>query len=77
MLEKAKNLVKEINEVKGACMKLALNEDMFEYMSGEEFEFISKTMKLMDDSLDLVLEQAKLFTEMDEKLDRLIKKLEA
>lgn len=77
LYEKTNKLVEEANELKDFCLRQMLDEDMIELMDGEEFEMFKKTYKLVNDSIDLVLEQAKLFDEMDNKLDKIMKKLEA
>lgn len=77
LYEKANKLVEEANELKDFCLRQMIDPDMIGRMDGEEFEIFKKTYKLMNDSIDLVLEQAKLFDEMDKKLDKIMKKLEA
>lgn len=77
MLEKAKNLYDEAMGLKRLCIKLMVDDDMLQNIDAERFEFITKIMNLVDTSMELVVEQTKLFDEMDKKLDRLIEKLEA
>ena len=77
LYEATKKLVDEANELKEFCLDKMLDPDMIEDMDGESFEMLQKSYKLMNRSIDLVLEQAKLFDEMDNKLDKIMKKLEA
>ena len=77
LYEATKKLVKEANELKELCLDQMFDMDMVETMSGEEFELFKKMYKLVDDSMNLALEQARLFDEMDNKLDKIMKKLEA
>ena len=77
MLNEAKKMVEVANDLKDFCAKQMLDPDMFMGMNGEVFEMYQKTFKLMDISMNLVLEQAELFDAMDKKLDLLVKKLEA
>ena len=77
LYEKANKLVEEANELKDFCLSKMLDPDMIKVMDEEEFKIFKKTYKLMEDSIDLVLEQSKLFDEMDNKLDKIMKKLEA
>lgn len=77
LYEAANNLVKEANELKEMIMDQMFDLDTVETMTGEEFEMFKKMYKLVDDSMKLVLEQNKLFDEMDNKLDKIVKKLEA
>ena len=77
LYEATKNLVKEANELKELCLDQMFDLHTVETMSGEEFELLKKMYKLVDNSMNLVLEQAKLFDGMDNKLDKIMKKLDA
>lgn len=74
---KAMKVVEEANELKEICMKNLAASGMFEDMSGDEFEMYQKLMRMLDESMELVLEQAKMFDELDNKLDRIMRKIEA
>jgi hypothetical protein len=74
--EKAMKVVEEANELKEVCVKTLATSDMVEIMSSEEFELYQRMLRLMDDSMNLVLEQCKMFDDMDDKLDKIMKKLE-
>ena len=77
LYEATKKVIEEANELKDLCVDQMFDPIMLKNMSSEEFELFKKMYKLTNDSLNLVLEQAKLFDEMDKKLDRIMKKLGA
>lgn len=77
MLHKAEQLMKEANEIKELCMEQIVKNEVFEYMDGETFELYKKTFNLMDTSMNLVMEQCKLFDEMDKKLNKILEKMES
>ena len=77
LYEATKKLVEEANELKELCLDQMFDPYTVETMSGEEFELFKKMYKLVDGTTNLALEQAKLFDEMDNKLDAIMKKLDA
>lgn len=81
MLHLANQLVKEANELKEMCMTQMDELGAFDYMDNETknstLELYTKMYNLMDTSLELVVEQTKLFDEIDNKIDKLMEKLEA
>lgn len=80
MLQKAELLVREANELKDLCMA-QMDEMVLDYMDEETknttVELYTKMYNLMDVSLELVVEQAKLFEELDTKIDKLLAMMEA
>ena len=76
MLRETKKLLELTDEIMDLCMGQILNKDMLECMSGEEFEMYKKTLNLMNQSKELVLEQARLMDDIDAKLDKVIMLLE-
>ncbi len=77
LYEATKKLVNEANELKELCLDKLIRPEMLEDMDGESFELFQRTYRLMNRSIDLVLTQAELFDEMDNKLDKIMRKLEA
>lgn len=71
LTEKTNAIIEEVNELTEIFMK-QFSTDMFENMEGDEFVAMKKTFKLMDRSMDLALEQAKVMDAINEKLDKLL-----
>lgn len=76
MMEEAKKLVEAANELKEMCFGVMFDSSMLKDMSAEEFKLFQTMFELADTSTKLVLEQAKLFEQMDKKLDKLLLKSE-
>ena len=73
MKEQAKKLVEEMNEVKTLCIKSILESEI-DYIDDENFALYGKMFNLMSISSDLLLEQAGVLDDMNEKLDKLLEK---
>lgn len=72
MLNEAKKFVEEANELKKLCMKIIVEQDALTDADPEAIILCMKMCNLVDTSMNMVLEQAKLFDQMDEKLDKLL-----
>lgn len=74
---KAQQFENEVNEIKEAYGKYFMSTmsiDMLIDTDPEIMKLLGKTWNLMDTSLELVLEQAKMLDEIDRKLDMLLAK---
>lgn len=74
---KAQQFENEVNEIKEAYGKYLMSTmsiDMLIDTDPEVMKLLGKTWNLMDTSLELVLEQAKMLDEIDRKLDMLLAK---
>lgn len=74
---KAQQFENEVNEIKEAYGKYFMSTmsiDMLIDTDPEVMKLLGKTWNLMDTSLELVLEQAKMLDEIDRKLDMLLAK---
>ena len=68
------NEVNEIKEAYGKYIMSTMSIDMLIDTDPEIMKLLGKTWNLMDTSLELVLEQAKMLDEIDRKLDTLLAK---
>lgn len=68
------NDVNEIKEAYGKYFMSTMSIDMLIDTDPEIMKLLGKTWNLMDTSLELVLEQAKMLDEIDRKLDMLLAK---
>lgn len=68
------NEVGEIKEAYGKYFMSTMSIDMLIDTDPEIMKLLGKTWNLMDTSLELVLEQAKMLDEIDRKLDMLLAK---
>lgn len=74
---KAQQFENEVNEIKEAYGKYFMSTmsiDMLIDTDPEIMKLLGKSWNLMDTSLELVLEQAKMLDEIDRKLDMLLAK---
>lgn len=72
LLETTIKFVGEYTEVKELCVR-EFASDMLS-MNPDEFVLMTKLMRLLDTSLDLVREQAETIDSINQKLDRLLEK---
>lgn len=75
MLETSKKLVKEINEIKKEYVSL-IDEDTILGMDSNTLSLVQRSIKLLDLSCDLYMEQAELMEGIDDKLNKLLKAVE-
>ena len=76
---KAQQFENEVNEIKEAYGKYFMSTmsiDMLIDTDPEIMKLLGKSWNLMDTSLELVLEQAKMLDEIDRKLDMIDRKLD-
>lgn len=76
LVEKTNRLIEEVNELKDSCMSMIVTESL-NYMTGTEFEMYKKTFNLLNTSMDVMSEQAKMIDQIDKKLDTLLKRKES
>lgn len=75
LTERTKLLVEEMKELMTACYREIGAETILE-MDSEEFNLVTRIIKLTNSSTELVLEQARILDGIDGKLDRLLNKME-
>lgn len=76
MKELAESFVKQVTELRKEIVKASIESEVFDHMSGKEFELMNKTFKLLDTSLELTVKQAMTIEEMNKKLDTLLTRTE-
>ena len=69
--EKIERFVKNFNELKGLSIKYLMDEDMLKSMSSEDLKFIQLTFGMLNDSLEIMKEQARLLEAMNDTLELL------
>ena len=69
--EMTKDFVAKEMELMDACISMVGASSLLN-MSGKELELMGKTIGLMNAANDLMVEQARLLVEMNEKLDKLM-----
>lgn len=72
MKKTVESYIKEVNELKDFGMKKIMEEVDITLVDTDEFELAKRTLKLLDTSCDLLLEQAEMMDSMNEKLDKLL-----
>ena len=70
--ELTEQLVAEEKELMGLCVK-QMNYKSIIDIGADEFEMITKSMKLINTANDVMIEQARLLVELNEKIDLLLK----
>lgn len=70
-------IIAEIEEIKEIFLKEMAKGDMFTDMEPEEFIAIQKCLKLIDKSSELMKEYVEVLESQDNKLDKILVKLEA
>lgn len=62
----------EVKELKESCCKLMGNEDILMGMNSETLELMQKSMKALDTSTTLVVEQAKAIDKLTDMVKQLV-----
>ena len=70
-------IIAEIDEIKEIFLKEMAKGDMFTDMEPEGFIAIQKCLKLIDKSSELMKEYVEVLESQDNKLDKILVKLEA
>lgn len=70
--ELTEKLVAEEKELMDLCVKQMNYESIID-IGADEFEVITKSMKLINTANDVMIEQARLLVELNEKIDLLLK----
>ena len=70
--ELTEQLVAEEKELMDLCVK-QMNYESIINIGADEFEVITKSMKLINTANDVMIEQARLLVELNEKIDLLLK----
>ena len=76
MLENTRMIIEEIDKIKAICIKEMCNPDMLMRMNGSTLEMMQESMNLIEISKDLMIAQAIMMEDMNEKLDILVDKKE-
>ena len=70
--EKIERFVKNFNELKCLSIKYLMDEDMLKSMSPEDLKFVQLTFEMLNDSLEIMKEQARLLESMNDTLELLV-----
>jgi hypothetical protein len=76
MLNETKKLIEEVDELMD-LFKKQIDFDTIKHMNVEAMRLFMKALQLMDTSKIVILAQAGLMDEMNNKLDKLLTKIEA
>lgn len=79
MIMKVEDFCKMSDELISDCMKLAMDEDAIGLMTDippKSFELMQNAMKLYEASKEITIGQAKMLVDMNDKLDKVLEKLE-
>lgn len=76
MLYETKKLIEEVDELMD-LFKKQIDFDTIKHMNVEAMRLFMKALQLMDTSKIVILAQAGLMDEMNNKLDKLLTKIEA
>lgn len=71
LVEKTNQLIEETNELKDLCFK-QIYSDILEDMDDENLVLYTKMFKLLNTSMEVVKEQAKVIESINNKLDELL-----
>lgn len=74
MLETTKEFIEETNEIMDVMKKMMYEEDVLEYMDENTLKIYQISMKMVETSKKLLVEQAEIMESMNEKLDKLLLK---
>ena len=76
LVNKTDQLIEEVNELKDSYMKM-FGSEMFNYMDENTFVLFKKSFDLLNTSMDVIKEQAKIIENIDKKLDKLLARKES
>lgn len=71
LVEKTNQLIEETNKLKDLCFK-QIYSDILEDMDDENLVLYTKMFKLLNTSMEVVKEQAKVIESINNKLDELL-----
>ena len=71
LVNKTKQLIEEVNELKVSCMAM-FGSEIFERMDEQEFAMFKNVFNLIDTSMEAMKEQAEIIESIDKKLDKLL-----
>lgn len=74
MLETTKEFIEETNEIMDVMKKMMYEEDVLEDMDENTLKIYQISMKMVETSNKLLVEQAEIMESMNEKLDKLLLK---
>lgn len=72
LIEKVQKFNKETKEVMNNWVELTVGEDMVEYLDDDMKAILEKYNQMLDLALDIVEEQAKILTELNMKVDKVL-----
>ena len=76
LVNKTNQLIEEVNELKDSYMTV-FGSEMFNYMDENTFGLFKKSFDLMNTSMEVIKEQAKVIESINEKLDKLLARKES
>lgn len=71
LVERTNQLIIEVNDIKEYMFK-EFGSDIFDNMSEQEFALFKKLFNIMDVSMEVIEEQARVIQRIDKKLDKLL-----
>lgn len=71
---KTKEICEGMNELMGLCAQQLFSIDTLNSMTIDEMRVFQKTMSLMSNCMELMVEQASMMDAMDDKLNQLLAK---
>ena len=76
MKEITNGIIKDIEDIKGILMEQVYKEDIFMDMEPNGIRALQKSLKLIDESCELMREYVDVLESQDRKLDLILEKLE-
>ena len=69
-------IIKDIEDTKAFLIELICSEDIFMNMDTNAYRALQKSLKLINESCDLMKEYATILESQDKKLDMILERLE-
>ena len=70
-----KKVAENVKEMKNYFIGEAMKSDMFADIDSKDMQLLWKMLKMMDDSVDLMLKQAEVMDDMSVKIDLLVENI--
>lgn len=74
--ERAETLTVDIKELMGELIVQSLTLSSFKNLDANELKYIQKSVKIFEETLEFTNEAAKQMDEINDKVDKILKKLE-
>lgn len=76
MIESSEKFVEAMNGMKEVIAKEFVNSDAIKNMDSEQFNYFCSICKFVDAANELVTRQAEIINNINEKMDKLLEKIE-